>query len=68
MRFLSTCVHGAIGYRAGALLIISPWLFGFATLVWLQDLVSGLFEGAASLTTQTVPGAGTRQQGLGAGA
>jgi hypothetical protein len=30
MRFLSTRVHGAIDYLTRALLIVSPWLFGFA--------------------------------------
>ena len=30
MRFLSTRVHGMIDYATGALLIIAPWLFGFA--------------------------------------
>jgi len=30
MRFLSTRVHGVIDYLTGALLIVAPWLFGFA--------------------------------------
>ncbi len=30
MRFLSTRVHGMIDYATGALLIVAPWLFGFA--------------------------------------
>jgi SPW repeat len=30
MRFLSTRVHGIIDYVTGALLIVAPWLFGFA--------------------------------------
>ncbi len=30
MRFLSTRVHGIIDYATGALLIVAPWLFGFA--------------------------------------
>ena len=30
MRFRSTRVHGMIDYATGALLIIAPWLFGFA--------------------------------------
>lgn len=30
MRFLPTRVHGALDYLMGALLIVSPWLFGFA--------------------------------------
>ncbi len=30
MRFISTKVHGTIDYLMGLLLIISPWIFGFA--------------------------------------
>jgi hypothetical protein len=30
MRFLSTRVHGIIDYLTGALLIVVPWLLGFA--------------------------------------
>ncbi len=31
MRFIPTRVHGMLDYLTGALLIASPWLFGFAT-------------------------------------
>lgn len=30
MRFISTRAHGVIDYLMGLLLIISPWIFGFA--------------------------------------
>lgn len=30
MRFISTRAHGALDYLMGLLLIVSPWLFGFA--------------------------------------
>ena len=30
MRFISTKVHGVLDYVVGLLLIVSPWLFGFA--------------------------------------
>lgn len=30
MRFINTRVHGMMDYLMGILLIISPWLFGFA--------------------------------------
>ena len=30
MRVLPTRVHGVVDYVVGALLIVSPWLFGFA--------------------------------------
>ena len=33
MRFLSTRVPGATDHLTGALPIVPPWLFGFATLM-----------------------------------
>ena len=30
MRIISTRVHGVVDYVGGALLVVSPWLFGFA--------------------------------------
>lgn len=30
MRFINTRIHGIMDYAMGLLLIISPWLFGFA--------------------------------------
>lgn len=40
---------------AGILLAASPWIFGFADVVWIPHLVLGLTEFMASLVTQTVP-------------
>jgi hypothetical protein len=31
MRFMSSKTHGVMDYIAGILLILSPWIFGFAT-------------------------------------
>ena len=31
MKFVSTRVHGALDYAMGLLLIVAPWLFGFAS-------------------------------------
>jgi hypothetical protein len=42
----------------GAFLAASPWLFGFANVVWLPHLVLGLAEIGAALMTQTKPGHG----------
>ena len=38
----------------GALLLVSPWLFGFAGLVFLPHVLIGLFEIGASLMTEKV--------------
>ena len=54
-RILTMQNHLRIDMASGALLAISPWLFGFADLVYLPHLLFGLSEIAASLLTQTEP-------------
>ena len=39
----------------GALLAVSPWLFGFAEVVWLPHLILGIGELGAAMTTETRP-------------
>jgi hypothetical protein len=39
----------------GAFLAASPWVFGFADIVWWPHMAIGLFEVIAALTTKTVP-------------
>ena len=47
--------HLGLDIAGGALLAVSPWLFGFAGLVFLPHLVIGLFEIAAGLMTESRP-------------
>jgi len=47
--------HLGLDAASGVMLAASPWLFGFAHLVWWPHLVLGLFEIAAALFTQTAP-------------
>jgi hypothetical protein len=47
--------HLAVDGAAGALLAVSPWLFGFADRVWLPHLILGLTEFAAAFVTRTAP-------------
>ena len=54
-RLLAMPGHLALDLVAGLLLVVSPWLFGFADIVWWPHLVVGLFSIVASLTTRTVP-------------
>ena len=39
----------------GALLAASPWLFGFADIIWMPHVILGLIEIGAALLTHTVP-------------
>jgi hypothetical protein len=47
--------HLGLDIGSGVLLAISPWLFGFASVVFLPHLIFGLFEIAAGLMTRTDP-------------
>ncbi len=42
MRILSTRIHGALDYVIGAVLVLAPWLFGFAVggpVQWVPILI-----------------------------
>src|SRR3712207_5544828 len=45
--------HLAVDGLSGALLAVSPWLFGFSGMVFLPHLVLGLIELGTSLITET---------------
>ncbi len=47
--------HLAVDGVAGAVLLVSPWVFGFADLVWVPHVILGLTELAAAFVTQTSP-------------
>lgn len=53
---ISMPTHLWMDVGAGALLAVSPWLFGFSEVVFWPHLLVGLFEIAVALTTKTVPG------------
>lgn len=55
VRKLSMPTHLTLDGLSGALLAVSPWLFGFAEYVWLPHLVLGLLEVGAAIFTQKVP-------------
>lgn len=55
VRSLGMGTHLGLDMASGALLALSPWLFGFADSVWVPHLVFGLFEIGAALTTRTTP-------------
>jgi hypothetical protein len=43
---------------SGFILAISPWLFGFADIVWAPHLIVGLLEIGMALFTEKVPSYG----------
>lgn len=48
--------HLVLDVIMGGILAASPWLFGFAELVYVPHLAMGLLELGAAVTTQTSPG------------
>lgn len=54
-RVISVPTHLGLDGAAGLLLAVSPWLFGFAEVVWVPHLVLGLLELGAALMTKKTP-------------
>jgi len=52
---ISMRTHLLLDLVGGALLVVSPWLFGFADYVWEPHLIFGLLEMGAALCTKRVP-------------
>ena len=59
-RMLSMPAHLGLDIAGGAVLALSPWLFGFAEDVWAPHLIFGILEIGASLLTQQVQGVTAR--------
>ena len=53
VRLIPVPVHLVIDGLSGALLAVSPWLFGFAGIVYLPHLILGIIELGSSLMTET---------------
>jgi hypothetical protein len=52
---ISMRTHLTLDLIGGALLAVSPWLFGFADYVWEPHLIFGILEMCAALFTKRVP-------------
>ena len=53
MRFISTRTHGVIDYLMGALLLVAPYVLGFAdgtAAQWVPQVLGAALVGAALLT------------------
>lgn len=53
-RILPFKTHLTIDFIAGALLLVSPWLFGFSEKVYLPHVILGAFEVVAVLMSRKV--------------
>ncbi len=50
--------HLGLDVAGGLLLLVSPWLFGFADLIWWPHVIVGLAElGVVAMTNKTEPAA-----------
>ena len=57
-RKIAMGTHLTIDLIGGALLAVSPWLFGFADYVWEPHLILGILEMGAALMTKRSPSKG----------
>jgi hypothetical protein len=55
VRKIPMATHLGLDAGSGVVLAASPWVFGFAEIIYLPHLILGLVEIAAALTTQTTP-------------
>lgn len=55
LRSVPMPVHLTIDVIGGLFLAVSPWIFGFADLVFLPHLIFGIAEAGAGLMTQKTP-------------
>ncbi|MCT8266498.1 hypothetical protein NYQ83_04370 [Afifella sp. JA880] len=61
LRHLPMRIHLWFDGVGGALLASSPFLFGFASEVWVPHVAVGLFEIVAALVTKTTPSKSARK-------
>lgn len=56
IHMISMPTHLWLDGISGVILALSPWIFGFADLVYLPHVIFGILEIGAALMTQTIPG------------
>lgn len=52
---ISMRTHLALDMISGLLLLVSPWLFGFADYIWAPHVIVGLIEMGAAMMTEKTP-------------
>jgi hypothetical protein len=55
VKSLSMRTHLVLDLLSGALLALSPWIFGFSEFVYLPHLIIGIMEIVVALITDPVP-------------
>src|SRR3954452_7070883 len=55
VRMIPMPVHLGIDVALGLILVVAPWLFGFANTTWIPFVVLGLVEAGTALMTETQP-------------
>lgn len=55
VKVLPMKAHLGLDVIAGAFLAVSPWLFGYADLVWVPHVLVGLFMVGSGLMTEKIP-------------
>ena len=55
MKNIPMTAHLWLDVISGAVLVLSPWLFGFSDFVWAPHVLLGLIEIGAAVTSQTIP-------------
>ena len=60
---ISMRTHLTLDMASGLLLALSPWVFGFADLVWQPHLLFGILEIGVALMTRMVPSTERAHQG-----
>lgn len=60
---ISMGTHLTLDLMGGLLLAVSPWIFGFADIVYLPHLILGIAEIGASLMTRRDPQYGPGHKG-----
>jgi predicted phage tail protein len=54
-RMISMRTHLILDIISGLLLLVSPWLFGFADYIWAPHFFVGLFEIGVAMMTEKTP-------------
>ena len=61
VKAISMRTHLALDFVSGVLLALSPWIFGFASYIYLPHLILGIIEIGAAVVTERSPHSAARE-------